>query len=289
MDRLRIGVIGLGWFGEIHCDAIIGTPSLELAALCTRTEDRLNELGKKYGVKKLYKDYKDMLADPDIDAVSITTMWDQHTDITIDALKAGKHVFLEKPMASTVADCEKIIAVEASPITFKKLVQNITDSNIICINFVACNNGGKDITFYQGDADTLSTVNEEWFLNPESRFHNHPHFPIICNTITLDGLISEFGVPDLIKIDVEGGEYECITSLTQKVKLLCFEWASETNTITYNCIDYLHNLGYTQYYIQNEDNYVFRPNDNDFYDINTTKRYLSMTVPKHDWGMIWCK
>ena len=110
MDRLRIGVIGLGWFGEIHCDAIIGTPSLELAALCTRTEDRLNELGKKYGVKKLHKDYKDMLADPDIDAVSITTMWDQHTDITIDALKAGKHVFLEKPMASTVADCEKIIA-----------------------------------------------------------------------------------------------------------------------------------------------------------------------------------
>ena len=104
MDRLRIGVIGLGWFGEIHCDAIIGTPSLELASLCTRTEDRLNELGKKYGVKKLHKDYKDMLADPDIDAVSITTMWDQHTDITIDALKAGKHVFLEKPMASTVAD-----------------------------------------------------------------------------------------------------------------------------------------------------------------------------------------
>ena len=110
MDRLRIGVIGLGWFGEIHCDAIIGTPSLELASLCTRTEDRLNELGKKYGVKKLHKDYKDMLADPDIDAVSITTMWDQHTDITIEALKAGKHVFLEKPMASTVADCEKIIA-----------------------------------------------------------------------------------------------------------------------------------------------------------------------------------
>ncbi|HMN86949.1 MAG TPA: Gfo/Idh/MocA family oxidoreductase, partial [Bauldia sp.] len=62
MDRLRIGVIGLGWFGEIHCDAIIGIPNLELAALCTRTESRLKELGGKFGVKKLYTDYEKLLA-----------------------------------------------------------------------------------------------------------------------------------------------------------------------------------------------------------------------------------
>jgi len=48
-------------------------------------------------------------------------------------------------------------------------------------------------------------------------------------------------------------------------------------------------LGYTQYYIQMMDNYVFRPNDNDFYDINTVKTKLSVTIPKQDWGMIWCK
>ncbi|MEP0324892.1 Gfo/Idh/MocA family protein [Bauldia litoralis] len=109
MDRLRIGVIGLGWFGEIHCDAIAGIPNLELAALCTRTESRLAEMATKFGVAKTYTDYADMLADPDIDAVSIVTMWDQHTDPTIAALKAGKHVFLEKPMASTVADCARIM------------------------------------------------------------------------------------------------------------------------------------------------------------------------------------
>jgi predicted dehydrogenase len=40
MDRLRNGVIGLGWFGEFHCDAILGVPNLELAALCTRTPER---------------------------------------------------------------------------------------------------------------------------------------------------------------------------------------------------------------------------------------------------------
>lgn len=110
MDRLRIGVIGLGWFGEIHCDAIIGIPNLELAALCTRTESRLGELATKFGVKKTYTDYEKLLADPDIDAVSIVTMWDQHTAPAVAALEANKHVFLEKPMASTVEDCRTIIA-----------------------------------------------------------------------------------------------------------------------------------------------------------------------------------
>lgn len=190
---------------------------------------------------------------------------------------------------SNIEGCDKIISIEASPITFKKLVDQCKHDRIILLNYAVCNNDGNDITFYQAECDVLSTINKDWLTSDTSRFNNYKYTEITCKTITIDNLIKHFGLPDLIKIDVEGGEYECICSLTQKVKLLCFEWASETNTITYNCIDYLHNLGYTQYYIQNEDNYVFRPNDNDFYDINTTKRYLSMTVPKHDWGMIWCK
>ena len=110
MDRLRMGVIGLGWFGEIHCETIAGVPNIELAALCTRTPARLAEMGEKFSVAKRYTDYHDMLKDPDIDAVSICTMWDQHTEPAIDALNAGKHVFLEKPIASTVEDAKKITA-----------------------------------------------------------------------------------------------------------------------------------------------------------------------------------
>jgi UDP-N-acetylglucosamine 3-dehydrogenase len=110
MDRLRIGVIGLGWFGEIHAETIIGVPSLELTALCTRSPNRLTAMGAKFGVAKTYTDYHDMLADPEIDAVSICTMWDQHTEPAIAALRAGKHVFLEKPIASTVEDARKILA-----------------------------------------------------------------------------------------------------------------------------------------------------------------------------------
>lgn len=109
MSQLRIGVIGLGWFGEIHAETIIGVPSLKLSALCTRNQERLAQQGQKFGVDKLYTDYNEMLADPDIDAVSICTMWDQHTAPAIAALKAGKHVFLEKPIASTVEDARQIV------------------------------------------------------------------------------------------------------------------------------------------------------------------------------------
>jgi UDP-N-acetylglucosamine 3-dehydrogenase len=110
VDRVRIAVIGLGWFGEIHCETIVGVPTLELAALCTRTRSRLDALSDKFAIDKTTTDYRELLADPDIDAVSIVTMWDQHTEPALAALAAGKHVLLEKPMAHTVEDCRRILA-----------------------------------------------------------------------------------------------------------------------------------------------------------------------------------
>lgn len=196
---------------------------------------------------------------------------------------------IDKWSLANINQCKKIITIEASPITFNKLVDNCKNDKIILLNYAVCNNNGNDITFYQAESDTLSTINKEWLTAESSRFYNHRYTEINCKTITIDKLIEQYGLPDMIKIDVEGGEYECICSLTQKVKLLCFEWASETNIITFNCIDYLYNLGYTQYYIQIFDDYSFRPQDNDFYDINTIKTKLSNTIPKEDWGMIWCK
>ncbi len=185
--------------------------------------------------------------------------------------------------------CDKIISIEASPLTFRKLVNNCKNDKIILLNYAVCNNNGNDITFYQADSDTISTINKDWLTKEYSRFYNYPYSVITCKTISIDNLIEQYGMPELIKIDVEGGEYECIQSLTQKVNLICFEWASETNSITFNCIDYLFTLGYTQYYIQNADEYTFRPEDKDYYDISTIKTKLSATIPKKDWGMIWCK
>lgn len=110
MKTVKWGIIGAGWFGEKHAEALSGIPNVDLCALCRRTKTPLKRMAKEFGVKKTFTDYKEMLADPEIEVVSITTMWDQHVAPAVAALKAGKHVFLEKPMASTVADCKKIVA-----------------------------------------------------------------------------------------------------------------------------------------------------------------------------------
>jgi UDP-N-acetylglucosamine 3-dehydrogenase len=116
VNKVKWGVIGLGWFGEKHCEVLSGLTQVELHSLCTRTESRLAEMADRFGVTRTYADYQEVLADPELQAVSIVTMWDQHVGPALAALAAGKHVFLEKPMASTVEDCRTIVAAaEAAP------------------------------------------------------------------------------------------------------------------------------------------------------------------------------
>jgi UDP-N-acetylglucosamine 3-dehydrogenase len=110
MNRIRCGVIGLGWFGEHHVDTLMQLPQAELTAICTRRPDRLGEVAQKYGVARTYTDYRELLAHPEIDLVSIVTHVNEHLEPTIAAIRAGKHVFLEKPMAATVEECDQIIA-----------------------------------------------------------------------------------------------------------------------------------------------------------------------------------
>lgn len=188
---------------------------------------------------------------------------------------------------SNINSADRFVTIEASPRTFERLKNNINNNKVQLLEYAVCNNNGQDITFYDAKCNTLSTINKEWLTAHTSRFHNYTKYnEIKCKTITIDSLIKTYGIPDLIKIDVEGGEYECISSLTQKVDMLCFEWASEVNNITIKCLDYLHTLGFTKFFIQAEDNYSFRPTE--FYDIITCKNKLLQTIPKQDWGMLWC-
>jgi predicted dehydrogenase len=109
MNKIRFGVIGLGRFGEVHCEALVALPGVELFALCTRRENRLREVACRFKVQRIYTDYQALLADADVDAVSVVTMWDQHAAPVLAALAAGKHVFVEKPMASTPAECDAMV------------------------------------------------------------------------------------------------------------------------------------------------------------------------------------
>lgn len=192
---------------------------------------------------------------------------------------------------ANLEQCDRIIVVEASPTTFNRLIDSVGNhTKLICLNYAVCSSTEEYITFYNfaENADTLSTINKDWINSEKSRFYNqYTYNEIKCKTITLDSLIDKYGLPELIKIDVEGGEFECISSLTQKVSELCFEWASETNDITFNCLDYLEKLGYTKFAVQLKDNYTYRPQS--YTDVNILKDFLKKTTPKIEWGMIWVK
>jgi UDP-N-acetylglucosamine 3-dehydrogenase len=103
-------VIGLGFFGEIHAEVVAALPGAELRAVCTRRPERLHEIQRRLGVPRAYRDYRELLADPDVEAVSVVTHVADHVQPAVAALRAGKHVLLEKPMAPSVADCDRIIA-----------------------------------------------------------------------------------------------------------------------------------------------------------------------------------
>ena len=105
---VKIGIIGTGSISEEHIKAYLKNPDAELYALCDINEDRLKAAGEKYGVKHLFTDMKEMLALPELDAVSICTRNSEHAPCAIAALGAGKHVLCEKPMSTDVASAVRM-------------------------------------------------------------------------------------------------------------------------------------------------------------------------------------
>jgi predicted dehydrogenase len=99
---MRLAVVGLGFMGGVHVKAIASLPDVELAAVVS---GRPSELKAKH-----YGTLEETLGDPDIDAVDLCLPTDMHEAATIAALRAGKHVLVEKPMALNVASCERMIA-----------------------------------------------------------------------------------------------------------------------------------------------------------------------------------
>ncbi|MBR2439123.1 MAG: Gfo/Idh/MocA family oxidoreductase [Lentisphaeria bacterium] len=98
MSKVRIGIIGCGSIGSVHADSYAKVADAEVVAMCDILSEKLKEKAARHNVAKTYENYHDLLADPEIDAVSVCVPNCMHAPIAIDAFKAGKHVMLEKPM-----------------------------------------------------------------------------------------------------------------------------------------------------------------------------------------------
>ena len=106
---INIGILGCGKIAQVrHIPEYAENPDAKLAAFFSPNRARAQEQADKYG-GKVYDTAEALLADPDIDAVSICAANYAHAELSIQALNAGKHVLCEKPMATTLADCEAMV------------------------------------------------------------------------------------------------------------------------------------------------------------------------------------
>jgi len=107
--KLRIGVIGCGGIATwAHMPAYENMDNVEIVAMCDIKIEKAKALAEKHGVEKVFEDYHDVIALPEVDAIDICTPNKFHSIIAVDALNAGKHVFSEKPDAVSVEEALKM-------------------------------------------------------------------------------------------------------------------------------------------------------------------------------------
>lgn len=117
---LKVGIIGCGKIAQVrHIPEYLDNANSLIVGYFDRTFDRAKEMAEKYG-GKAYETYEELLDNKEIDAVSVCVANHLHAEITIKALNAGKHVLCEKPMATSIDECEKM--VEAAEKNNRKLI-----------------------------------------------------------------------------------------------------------------------------------------------------------------------
>lgn len=105
--KVRVAMIGLG-FGAEFIPIYQAHPDAEIKGICQRNADHLKKIGDQFGIAKRFTDYAAVLKDPEIDFVHINSPIPDHAWMSLEALKAGKHVMCTVPMATTIEECQQI-------------------------------------------------------------------------------------------------------------------------------------------------------------------------------------
>jgi predicted dehydrogenase len=111
---VRLSMVGLGYWGPNLARNLAAANGAELAVLCDADADRLTRFRKSYPDARFVTSYEDVVADEAIDAVALATPVHTHFEMAAAALRAGKHVFVEKPLAASVDECEQLVQIAAA-------------------------------------------------------------------------------------------------------------------------------------------------------------------------------
>lgn len=108
LERVRAGFIGCGRISSLQASGYLDHPRAEILAVCDRNADLARQRAEEWGARKVYTDYEELLADPDVNAVEILLPHHLHRNVAIAALRAGKHLSLQKPPTLTLRELADI-------------------------------------------------------------------------------------------------------------------------------------------------------------------------------------
>jgi predicted dehydrogenase len=108
--RWRVGIIGCGWVGGVHADAVAMLPNAEVTACCASRRESAARFAAAKGIARAFDDHRRLVECPEVDVVIVGTPNRLHHRQALDALGAGKHVIVEKPLAMTLEEGEEIVA-----------------------------------------------------------------------------------------------------------------------------------------------------------------------------------
>ena len=109
MNPIRVAIVGCGRISDLHQMGYRGREDARIVAVCDVNKGHAKKKAKEWGVEKVYTDYKQVLEDKDVDVVELLTPHHLHCPMTIQAAEAGKHISVQKPMALSAAEAEKMI------------------------------------------------------------------------------------------------------------------------------------------------------------------------------------
>src|SRR5215470_8905849 len=125
MDRVRLAIVGCGNICQLNAPGYLAHPGCDVVALCDTEWARAELRARQWGITpRIYKDYAELLADPNVDAVELLTPTYLHAEQIVAALEAGKHVSCQKPIAISVAEADRIAAAVARAHTTFRVTEN---------------------------------------------------------------------------------------------------------------------------------------------------------------------
>lgn len=166
--EIGVGIVGLGFVGEkAHLSAFRSIPGAKLTAVADMDVARAKKAGEKAHLKSIYSNHKDLIADPNVDAVVVSVPTFLHPQFAKDAIRAGKHVLCEMPLGPTMAEAKEVVqeAEKAGVVFMPSLNFRFTPNFVKTKALIEKGAIGKPVAAFYREFIPASVLAEQWPAN----------------------------------------------------------------------------------------------------------------------------